>query len=460
MKEINYSPAQKSPNRTGSSSKAYTSKAIDLINLNHRMLFDGNTVTDSQFVSLDKAPYLSVSESPLNVQKITKPNGIFSTPDELIFVDGTKVKKIASNGTVSILGTVIDSPKSMVEFNGKILIFPDKKYYQFRGTPAFGTIGTGATFPDEGGVPDIDYVTTYRNRIFGVKDSSIYASKLGFYDVWNLFSDPLTASDSWWNDVASRGNFTGIHSYNDQIVLFKPTRIHELTLRKPPFSVTDGTDIGGISQNAVAELNSVLYYAATSGIYAFTGGIPRLISYPLDIKIERCALGSDNKNLYCSIYDGSTGHLFVYSPMFNRWIKDSDTDVLQFHFFKGNLYAMLSDGNINILNAGGNQYLRDWHSETCNMTGRTFDKKEPVKINIRFKLLEADSNITISISYDDGTYESIKTFAGHAGETQVHDIPIILKRCDRLKFKVSGEGLAEVYEMNFIFMKGSDVNYG
>ena len=96
----------------------------------------------------------------------------YSVGNKLCWVDGTK---FVYDGVVK--GTVTAGKKSMAEYFGIILIFPDKKYYNYN-TDTFGTIPN---------CPDIKYICVHNNRAFGVGGNGFYASKLGDPLTWNYF---------------------------------------------------------------------------------------------------------------------------------------------------------------------------------------------------------------------------------------------------------------------------------
>ena len=72
-----------------------------------------------------------------------------------------------------------------------------------------------------------------------------------------------------------------------------------------------------------------------------------------------------------------------------------------------------------------------------NITCGTFEKKESLKINARFKIESGE--LTFSMSYDDGEYAEIKTFT--EAKTYSEDIPIKLNRADRISIKISGRDI-------------------
>ena len=161
--------------------------------------------------------------------------------------------------------------KSIVDFNGYIVIFPDKKFINQ------DTLETGSFT-----APDIDYATVHYNRIFGVKDNYVHASKVGDFRVWDEFNG--TEMDSWSADVYSEGVFTAITTYQDHVIMFKRNEMYELYGYTPSqFKILEGSKIGCVDGNSIAEVRGILFFASESGIQTYSGGFPRDISEKLKV---------------------------------------------------------------------------------------------------------------------------------------------------------------------------------
>ena len=244
------------------SSYQYKSEMMEFKGLNL-----GNVVADGEFsdslnISCDEFPCIA-PRMPRKVIKtgLTAPTNIYSKDGKLAYVDGTgfyfdgKKKGVVTSGDKQIAGITT-----------RIIIFPDKCYYDIN-TDTFGTMEktytsgagqitfeagkittTGATFEFNAGdaieikgctvntannkivvikkvngktltfeentftagketaaitlarnVPDMDFICEYNNRIWGCKDSTIWASKQGDPFNWEVYSGVST--DSYYVDV-------------------------------------------------------------------------------------------------------------------------------------------------------------------------------------------------------------------------------------------------------------------
>jgi hypothetical protein len=285
-----------------------------------------------------------ISNRPARYQHatITTPKAIYSANSgKLCWVDGTS---FYYDGVSK--GTVTAGAKSIVDFNGKILIFPDKKYYDY-GTNTFDTLGTG-TYPTAGAVPDMDYICIHNNRVFGCKGCDIYASKLGDCTNWTTFAGENT--DSYATDVASEGNFVGITSYAGHVVFFKNDFLHELYGEVPSnFTVKTATKKGCIDGQSVCEVNGLLYFLSRDGVNIYGGGVPRLISHDLNESCVSGVAGTNGNTYYISLYNGTSYSLYAYDTFHGVWHKEDSLQVMGFTMMGGYLYAITNEVTPRIL---------------------------------------------------------------------------------------------------------------
>ncbi len=189
----------------------------------------------------------------------------------------------------------------------------------------------------ENAVPKLKQVTVLNGRVFGVLDGKFFASR------WNNYADFLlpTATEldedvsayPWvsttQSDIDASGEFTGITVYNGQVIGFKRNFMHMIYNNKNPFRIVDIAKVGAISQQAICEVNQVLFFVADDGVYAFTGGVPTRISDKLNVpdgKWEGAMLGGDDRTLYCRVNfggyeygDGEAWTIYTYDTVNGAW---------------------------------------------------------------------------------------------------------------------------------------------
>ncbi|MZQ97213.1 MAG: hypothetical protein GT601_06025 [Acidaminobacter sp.] len=392
----------------------------EFLGLNMTDTVKNNQFTDMQNLSSDRFPFIHPRKPRTLVSTLTSATALFSDGLKLATVEGTSFKY---DGVVK--GTVTAGPKSMVEFNKYIVIFPDKK--------AYDTVnGTFASFT----APDIDYVTVHMNRIFGVKGQNVYASKLGDHTTWDDFSDlDGTVNDSWAADIAGNGDIKGITAYQNHVVFQTETSMHELYGYKPANFQIQETVRQGVLSNAYCELNNTLYFASPRGIFAFSGGLPRLITQDLEIPFVACVLGTDNKKLFASVYDGTNYHLIVFDPETGLIHKEDSLNVIQFAYLNGYLYALCADGKLYKFGSGTESI--SWNFVTpFYYDGDAFHDKLVTHIELHAEL-STGSSIQVYIDYTGSEFKSIKTY--NSTTDRVVKIPVRV-RGNKYRLKVTGTG--------------------
>ena len=419
-------------------------KMLYFMGINKRADIREEELADSFNMSASALPALEPRPSREVVATLVSPRALGSG-EKRFWVDGTN---FVYDGVVK--GAVLAGAKSMVDFNGYVLIFPDKKYYDYV-LDAFGALGAGV-YPVAGSVPDMDYVCVHQNRVFGCKGSEVYASANGQATNWTKFDgDEL---DSWAGDVYSEGNFTGMYPYQGVIVLTKDDFTYELYGKTPSeFSIVEVAKFGCIDNKSMQEVDGTLYWLSREGFRKYTGGIPRLMDQQLNLPAYSSgAAGTDGRRYFCSLFDGSIYTLYVYDTQNRQWMIEDDLQVVEFTKLNGVCFALASDGKLLQFNSG-TEFI-NWSVTTKNFTDSSFNKKVNGRIRFRMDVAQGAS-AKVSIRYDkSGAWVSSRVL--EPGEFKVHIIELRLKRCDSYQIKVEGWGYAKIYEMEKELFFGSD----
>lgn len=424
--------------------KRYIENTIEFNGYNASEHKDKGEMPDMLNLCSNNYPCASPRPSREVIATLVKPNGLISANGKLAYVDGTSFKY---DGTSK--GTVTDGMKHMVDFQDKILIFPDKKIYN-PADDTFADIGNAAVYPAEGSCPDIDYATVLNNRVWACKGNHIYASKLG--DCTNWTSLGTSAIDSFSVDVASEGDFTGIATYMNHVCFFKEDLIHELYGDKPSnFQVQDGPKKGALSQNSIIEVNNMLFHLWRDGINVYQGGQPIPISSNMNKKYVSGSAGSDGRKYYMSLYDGAAYTLFVYDSLYKMWHKEDSLNVVQFASLDGYVYALCADGKLLKFNSG-NEAVQ-WEVYTQVLTERYQGKKGYSDLSFRLDL-ESGSAVMVYVSYNSGDFNLVKHYEARGLSSLT--IPLKIERADHFQIKISGRGKGKLYQIDRKFFLGSD----
>lgn len=421
-------------------------QVITFNGLNRNPLISDDELAGCTNLSFKDRPCLSCRSPRETLYTLTTPKALFSVGTALAWVDGTAFKY---NNTTK--GTVTAGQKSMVDFNGKIVIMPDKKSYDY-GTDTFATIGSG-TYPAAGSCPDMDYICVHMNRVFGVKGNDIYACALGNVTDWTTFAGLST--DAWAADVESEGgSFTGIVSYQNHPVLFKTDLMYEIYGNKPSnFTTQKAHKVGCISNLAIIEIDGVLYFVGKKGVYAYTGGTPRLISIKLDETYSDAVLGTDGRILYASLYNGSEWKLYIYDTWEGNWLKEDSLHVVQFTRIGEHAHALSSTGALYKFNSGTETGI-PWELETKQFTEESFNKKSHSRIYIRVDL-ETGSQMQVYVKRDNGSYTLEHSYS--AAGLQTFHTTLKIQRADHFQIKFAGTGDFKLYAMQRHVIIGSEI---
>lgn len=270
-------------------------------------------------------------------------------------------------------------------------------------------------------MPNITYATVYLSRVFGVDDERIYASGYNNYANWTLDTAEGYNESNAWVSVAQAntkagGDFTGITSYQGHIVCFKKDYMHELYNNKNPFRVQDIYAEGCIDNRSIQEVDGSLIFASADEIKVYTGGNPRVISYPLNLSgITYAVSGTDSRNyyLYCEDAD-EVGRIYVYDTYTEMWTERSATygRVYSFASNKVGMYALA--GNIDgseIYKVDSNN-VGSWHFETDLLAYKTVNIKRIKKLQM-FTEVDENARFKVYILYDGEEYDSTNPSKHH-----------------------------------------------
>lgn len=332
---------------------------------------------------------------------------------------------------------------------------------------------TGVTV--ERKVPDCDFYTESENRIWGCKYgmvdgravNEIYACALG--DPWNWNQFRGIAGDSYAVSLGSDGEFTGAATHGGYPIFFKDTCIHKIYGNLPSNYQVLTTNCRGVqkgSHNSVVLVNETLYYKSALDICAYDGTLPTSISKALgDVRYSDAVAGAFENKYYISMKDEEgIWHLFVYDTAKGMWHREDNTHALAFATVRNNFYWYDADKNKLISTTIGETTEGDviwsaesdieWSVETGVMGYELPDNKYNSRFNIRM-MLEEGASADIYLQYDsNGIWEH----KGHLAGTRLRSftLPIIPRRCDHMRMKLSGKGGCKIFSITKIIEQGSD----
>ena len=300
-------------------------------------------------------------------------------------------------------------------------------------------------YPEIGSAPIIDYATQHNNRIFAVEGNNIYSSAQGKFADWTTFADVdgnPEPTGAFATDVGSVGRFNGIVAYKNRIVCTKPDFVYEIYGDRPPYTVQEIAKTGCIDERSICEVNSVLYWLGRQGIYAYTGGQPRIISDKLNIDFTEGVAGTDGRKYYCSLYSDKW-QLYVYDTFTNLWHIEDDLHIMDFTYFEGKLYALTSDGSILKFDSGTERV--EWEFETQDYTFDTPNTKSVRRLFIRAEL-EPYTELDVYLRANNEEYLRVANY--QARDMTLFDFKVRVKKCDSFSLKFAGRGNVKILDIH------------
>ncbi len=318
-------------------------------------------------------------------------------------------------------------------------------------------------------VPDLAFITECNNRLWGCsKDGhEIYCCKLGDVKNWNCFAGIST--DSWAATIGSDGKFTGAITYLGYPMFFKEDSLIKIAVSSTGGHQIKETKCRGVqkgSHNSLSILNEVLYYKSSTCVCGYNGSLPYSVSDELgEIRYYDAVAGGLGNRYYISMRDASgTYSLFAFDSKNGLWCKEDNTKVLCFCKHLDDLYYI--DAKDKMMKSVRGTLLYDvpekatedsfnWFVESGTIGYSSPDNKYVARINLRISL-EFGTNVDFYLQYDSsGEWEHKFNMSGKG--TRTFSVPIIPKRCDHFKYKLTGKGGCKIHSITKTTEEGSDI---
>lgn len=322
-------------------------------------------------------------------------------------------------------------------------------------------------------VPDMDFVTVCDNRLWGCSSAKneIYACALGDPKNWNRFLGIST--DSYAASIGSPGDFTGAITHMGYVLFMKEDCIHRIYGNRPAnFQLTTlncrGVEKG--SERSLVIVNETLFYKSRHDICMLGSGLPVSISEPLgNIKYHSASAGQHNSKYYISMKDNDdNGVMLVYDTVKGMWHKEDDIYASYFASVDGELYFVNDEPRKGtnyrtIYSVGGHlknfalsaetEQSFEWYVQTGDIGMDSPDKKYISKLQIRLDVAE-NALVKIDVQYDNESMWQEK-FRINPTKKQSFTVPIIPRRCDTMRLRISGKGECRIYSVAKTVGQGS-----
>lgn len=306
-------------------------------------------------------------------------------------------------------------------------------------------------------VPDLDFICESNYRLWGTHGNTIYSSK--YSDPFNFRVFDGLSSDSYFIDVGSEGEFTGCIPYSSHICFFKENTLHKLYGTKPSnFQITT-VSVYGVqsgSERSMQIVNEQLLYKGVGGVYAYTGGVPELISEKFGGRRYSDAVACcDGETYYISMKQGDEWDLFAYDVIKGIWLREDATHAVDMTFHDGKVYYIDAQGGLYYIDKAADKSDIEWGATFCTMHETVNERKGYSKFHLRLDLSEG-AYIAVDIKTDnDRKWQQVYTM--HNAKAKTVSIPIIPTRCDSIDIRLRGKGECTVKAFIREFTTGSEV---
>ena len=321
-------------------------------------------------------------------------------------------------------------------------------------------------------MPAMDFVIESENRLWGCKYGSanngevvneIYASKLGDFKNWNCFMGLST--DSYAASCGTDGQFTGAITHMGYPLFWKEGFLHKIYGNYPANFQIQTTASRGVQKGcdkSLAIVNETLFYKARSGIMAYDGSLPTEVSYALgDMAYGQAVGGAVGNKYYVSMQEaiGDIWDVFVYDMGKAMWHREDNFRADRFCACDGELYAIDHDtGNIITMHGTGAAYEGDveWMVETGEIGISSPDMKYISRLTLRMSM-DIGASLRMLVKYDfSDVWEQVCELTGTS--LRSFSVPVRPKRCDHMKLRIEGMGMAKIYSITKTIEQGSELS--
>ena len=407
---------------------------------------------DKKYYNVETKEFKSMEEKYVAKGKLTFDKTsitITSTAADDIFPfekgDAVSITGCTNNANNKDSQIVINS----VSASKKVLTFNDANMF------TAGDESAGVTITRD--VPELEFVCENNYRLWGVKGNTIYSSK--FSDPLNFYVYEGLAGDSYAIDVGSDGAFTGCMPYSSHICFFKENTLHKLYGTKPSnFQITTANVYGvqSGSERSMQIVNEQLLYKGVGGVYAYTGGVPELISEKFGNKRFSDAVACcDGEKYYISMKQGDNYSMFSYDVLKNIWLREDETHAVDMAFHNGKVYYLDYEGGLYYIDKTADRSNIEWEATLCTINETINERKGYSKFHLRMDL-DKGAWLAVDVKTDNEPQWK-QVYATHNPRAKTVSIPIMPTRCDSVDIRLRGKGNCTIKTFIREFTVGSDV---
>ncbi len=394
-------------------------------------------------------------------------NGIF----KFIETDVTEIYKYLGNlnEIVEIDGEEWCIFGATLRCNEMRLTHKTKKTYNGVGSLIAEESGV-YNFVYETGITPMDYVIECQNRLWGCradgKVNEIYCTALGSYSDW--YSYGSSPGDAYAVSVGSVGDFTGAAVIGENPVFFKESVIHKVYVSSSGAHQLYTLDCRGVqkgSSRSIVKMNETVIYKSKYDVVLFDGTTVTPISEAFGNEHYTDAkAGSIGSKYVLWCKKENTPYLFIYDLKKGFWQRESaPEDVICFSADEENLYIFTPGEEISLSERAGDGFSIEGpvsYMLESGIQGITSpDGKYLVRLDYRVAL-DLGATFNVWIQYDsDGRWISVARLTGQNFTAKPQILPVLPRRCDYYKIRITGRGSFKLYSVAKVFEEGAGYGY-
>lgn len=443
---------------------------------------DGFATLTEDDVKEDKMIYLTNIPETGKFLTITNPSESQSYPFET--EQGEFIKREAGQ---IVAYKIIDKSSASAW-----LITEDEKVYKIKthgalsARPQEGEFPTVTTISDlrltiKRVIPDMDYICEKDNRLWGVVNKQhnrvwderekkwaefdsrmIVASSLGmpddFYDYNGVYSGAYAVA------VASEGDFTGICAYGDSVLAWKEKKLCKVLGDSPSSYAMHDYTMDGLqsgAQGTQVNIKESLIYKGVNGIYAYGGGVSRLISPQFgERRYTAKSAGTDGERYYITLIDkDGKHHLHSYDIERGIWLRESGENVTGYIDLPDGGFSALvklsdTESVVKRMDTGSDDSSLSWYAQFAPIYETLDGKKRYAKLLLRLEI-GTGANVQIKERVDGKPWMLIGRITGST--QSIVTIPVPIVRGDKVEFRLEGKGACTILGIQRQFYVGSEV---
>lgn len=328
--------------------------------------------------------------------------------------------------------------------------FPLGTFTDIAGDPSSSIVPVKVTVRYD--IPDMDGIFASDNRLWGYKGREIYCSSLGNGIEWSDY-DTL-ATSSWAATTKTGDNITAGVDFGGTPVFFAENAAYKIYGENPKEFQYARQDIIGVTKGdhkSVAVGAGYIFYLSRRGIYAWTGGVPQLISAPLgEERITDAVGGSDGAVYYLSCKQDGRQNLYVFDPMTFAWVREDDTEAVDIRLRGRDLCMVTGGGDVHLIGdvydeIGDEENGIRYYLETADYNDGAVTQKSAKNILIQHELAGGEADVCVS--YDGEPWNHVYTLYDTDGKKITSVIPLREKRYRTMRIRIEGDGEIVIYYM-------------